>query len=335
MATHGTPLVGVARSRAAATKTTFWSASVDWKLIKRIAVIIITVMVVIYAAGVCLNDGPSMNYLGWVYITRWGEMPTQVGQIIRLVPADKPVWTKWLPRQSWVKRISGFTPEGLVKFEGDNPEWSKDNRDGLKPVSKDHIAGTVSAAISLPRLIRQFTARGKLENWAEFHYPPKKYIVTDKIVAVIHNGKFSVYDSHKTIDIGPAFDYSIGALLPVEYRNGRFVFRPDAERSHVFSIFDPNAKGVSRYYSFDALKALPLSVELSDSTTPTQLTLKPGAVLRVKRETSICVGESPGSSMTIAEVDGIVHRVPMDATFRVRQGIKNLGTDVFIVRRSG
>jgi hypothetical protein len=60
-----------------------------------------------------------------------------------------------------------ITPEGYV-FEGDNTEWSLDQRefgrDVMAPVPADHVSGTVWAAFHPSRVARWFTFLGRLEN---------------------------------------------------------------------------------------------------------------------------------------------------------------------------
>jgi hypothetical protein len=153
----------------------FLSTEVDWKMLRKVAIVVLIAMTVLYVLGFCLNDGPSMNYLGWAYLTKWNAQPTHPGQIIRFVSADKPAWMKWLPRATMVKRFTGFTYEGLLMFEGDNSEWSADCRDEefMKPVPPDHVAGVVVAAISPQRVWRSLTPEGRLRNRVEWITPPK------------------------------------------------------------------------------------------------------------------------------------------------------------------
>lgn len=139
---------------------------VDWLLIAVIGAIL-----ALYGIGFSVEVGPSMNHLGLIYVTRWGTLPTQPGQVIRLAPAELPAWRKYVIG-SMVKRFVGFTPDGRLMYEGDNQEWSRDNRDGLKPVSPDHVAGVVVAAWSPVRLVRHFTKAGRMRNDIEFRYPP-------------------------------------------------------------------------------------------------------------------------------------------------------------------
>lgn len=136
-------------------------------------VAIIAAMPILHAVGACVNDGPSMNYLGWVYWTDWGRTP-EVGEVFRFVPADQPAWTKYFPRSTWVKRCVDITPEGLYVFEGDNTEWSTDNRDKLEPVSADRIAGTIWGATHPSRVLRWFEPKGRLKNWVQMRYGPNR-----------------------------------------------------------------------------------------------------------------------------------------------------------------
>jgi hypothetical protein len=135
-------------------------------------VAIIAAMPIFHLGGACVNNGPSMNYLGWVYWTDWGKTP-EVGAVFRFVPADKPAWTKYFPQSTWVKRCVDITPEGLYVFEGDNTEWSTDNRDKLEPVPADHIAGTICAASHPSRTLRWFTPEGRFRNRTEMELPRK------------------------------------------------------------------------------------------------------------------------------------------------------------------
>ncbi len=187
------------------TRQNFLSASVDWKWLRKVAIIIACVMAVMYIAGFCVNNGPSMNYVGWIYLTNWGSQPTEVGQIIRFVPADKPAWMWWMPGQQWVKRVSGFTADGLVMYEGDNSEWSRDNRDGLKPIPRDHIAGIITVAISPRRFVRLFTAAGRLQNQLEFSFPPDDHVW-------LGDGKYAFRQSGITRLVGVGKPYSFAGV---------------------------------------------------------------------------------------------------------------------------
>ncbi|TSC94312.1 MAG: hypothetical protein Athens101428_355 [Candidatus Berkelbacteria bacterium Athens1014_28] len=96
------------------TRQNFLSASVDWKWLRKVAIIIACVMAVMYIAGFCVNNGPSMNYVGWIYLTNWGSQPTEVGQIIRFVPADKPAW---IPRDHIAGIITvAISPRRFVRL---------------------------------------------------------------------------------------------------------------------------------------------------------------------------------------------------------------------------
>lgn len=129
-----------------------------------------------YACGVCVNCGPSMNGLGWVYVTAWGVAPDHVGQIVRFAPPGMPAWTRWLPRCTWIKRVVGRDEQGCWVYEGDSAERSEDCRDGLSPVPADNVAGVVVGAISPGRMARTLTVRGRLSNHVEFHYPPRRRV---------------------------------------------------------------------------------------------------------------------------------------------------------------
>ncbi len=156
-------------------KKGFLSLEVRWKVLRKVGLVVLGVMLVLYTAGFCLNDGPSMNYLGWVYWTKWGELP-EVGQVFRFVPADKPAWMKYLPHCTWVKRCVGITPEGLYVFEGDNTEWSMDSQ----PVPADHIAGTIWAAYSPERVARSWSFWGSFINHVTLNLQPHDYHLVDE-----------------------------------------------------------------------------------------------------------------------------------------------------------
>jgi len=156
----------------------------DWLLVAILAAI-----PVLYACGVSVEVGPSMNHLGSVYITKWGTLPTQPGQIIRLAPADLPTWRKYCVG-SIVKRFIGFTPDGRLKYEGDNSEWSADNRDGLKPVPPDYVAGVVTHTWSPERFVRAFSAQGRFRNWIETNLVPSKTHWVDDRCCVVERESF-------------------------------------------------------------------------------------------------------------------------------------------------
>lgn len=152
------------------------------KWVDRLLVAAIVAIPVLYGLGVSFEIGPSMNHLGLIYVVKWGTLPTQPGQIIRLASAELPAWRKYVVG-SMVKRFTGFTSDGHLMFEGDNSEWSRDNRDGLKPVPPDHIAGVVVAAFSPRRFIRMFTAEGRFENKLALKLRSEYYVVSGKLLA--------------------------------------------------------------------------------------------------------------------------------------------------------
>ncbi len=155
----------------ATTGTTRAKKHVTPKWLDRILIVILVAIPISYALGVSFEIGPSMKHLGLIYVVKWGTLPTQPGQVIRLAPAEMPAWRKYVIG-SMVKRFTGFTSDGSLTYEGDNSEWSRDNRDGLKPVPPDHIAGVVVAAFSLQRIVRLFTAEGQWVNRLELLYAP-------------------------------------------------------------------------------------------------------------------------------------------------------------------
>ncbi|MFO8082604.1 MAG: hypothetical protein R6V07_20170 [Armatimonadota bacterium] len=127
-----------------------------------------------YAGGICVNSGPSMNGLGWIYVTSWGAVPDAPGQIVRFAPPQRPAWTRYLPRCTLIKRVVGTDEQGRLIYEGDSTEYSADCRDGLAAVPPENVAGVIVAAISPRRLLRLLTRRGRLENHVEFSYAPKR-----------------------------------------------------------------------------------------------------------------------------------------------------------------
>lgn len=161
------PRTGVGTTAKGRSAKGFWSLKADWGKVGMYALVILLTSLALYFAGFCVNYGPSMNYLGWGYWVDWGRTP-QAGEVFRFVPADKPAWHRYLPLATWVKRCTAITSEGYV-FEGDNTEWSLDQRefgrDVMAPVPASHISGTVWAAFHPRRVARWFTSLGRLENW--------------------------------------------------------------------------------------------------------------------------------------------------------------------------
>ena len=328
MAKHNTKVTAQTPTQKAG--TSFWSTAIRWEEIWKAKWWIVSSLILFHALGLSVNHGPSMNYLGWVYATNWFSSPEKDGQIFRFAPADLPAWCKYLPWCTQVKRRVSETPDGRVVFEGDNSEWSKDCRDGLKPVPEDHIAGVVYAAISPRRIVNTFTNHGRLYNWAEFHYPPKKHIVVDRIVATVFDGKFCIYDGYTITDLGPAYNYASGAVKPIEYRNGRFVYKP-TKKEHEYAVFDPSKQGPARHYVFNVLAVLPDVI--NGDTLNGVAVVKPGASVIVSQPTTIEITESSEvRSVPTAEIDGVAHQIPMSTVFEVQKSIRNIGTGAFCVK---
>ena len=191
MATHKTEVA--VRTPAQKAGTSFWSMTIRWEEIWKARWWIVSSLILFHALGLSVNHGPSMNYLGWVYATKWFSLPEKDGQIFRFASVDLPAWCKYLPWCTQVKRRVGETPDGRIIFKGDNSEWSKDRRDGLKPVPRDHIAGVVYAAISPRRAAGWFTANGRWRNRVELRYSPiRLHWNRDKCAVSNPEGGFSV-----------------------------------------------------------------------------------------------------------------------------------------------
>ncbi|MCX6810733.1 MAG: hypothetical protein NTY30_03330 [Candidatus Berkelbacteria bacterium] len=113
-----------------------------------------------------------MNNLGVIYIHQWGTQPIRDGQIFVFSPANAPAWYKYIPHRQWIKRRTAIDENGNIKFKGDNENWSTDDRDGMKPVPPNHVAGVVLAAWSPRRMLRWFSPAGRLENSLTLNYCP-------------------------------------------------------------------------------------------------------------------------------------------------------------------
>lgn len=133
---------------------------------------ILVALLCLYLLGFTVNSGVSMNGLGWVYFHLWGTQPIRDGQVFVFAPANEPSWCKFVPRQQWVKRRVGIDQLGNIIFKGDNENWSTDNRDGLRPVPPNHIAGVVVAAWSPTRMKNWFSPTGRLKNNLTLNYCP-------------------------------------------------------------------------------------------------------------------------------------------------------------------
>jgi len=189
------------------------------KWVDRLLIAVIIAIPVLYTLGVSFEVGPSMNHLGLIYVVKWGSLPTQPGQIVRLAPAELPTWRKYV-FGSTVKRVTGFTPDGLITYEGDNSEWSSDSRDGLKPVPPDHVAGVIVAAFSPRRFARLFTTEGRWVNRLELLYAPKDLTwASDHTKVAINTGNgvavMSQYDTICVIEKANGPRWKSNALIEV------------------------------------------------------------------------------------------------------------------------
>lgn len=178
-------------------RTSFWSVEIDWRRIWRVRWWVLVVLGTFYILGVTVNSGPSMNHLGWVYCFKWFTQPTSDGDIFVFVPANKPAWTKYIPGRQWIKRRVGIS-KGCYIFEGDNEDWSTDNRDLLEPVPPSHVAGTLYCAISPKRLINCFTTSGRMKNRADFTGPlhHQEWSHDNRYVAINNGCSFQIYGIH-------------------------------------------------------------------------------------------------------------------------------------------
>ncbi|MFW5887960.1 MAG: hypothetical protein ACOCUH_04110, partial [Bacteriovoracia bacterium] len=122
--------------------------------IKRVFIALLVLVIFLYVAGFAINSGPSMNHLGLVYLTDWGSLP-QEGQVFRFTPAENPSWYKYLPQKTQIKRCVGLTDDGRYVYEGDNQEWSEDNRDNFEPVPASHISGVITLALHHQSIFRE------------------------------------------------------------------------------------------------------------------------------------------------------------------------------------
>ncbi|MFW6122519.1 MAG: hypothetical protein ACOC80_16690 [Petrotogales bacterium] len=128
--------------------------------ITRVFVALFILTLFLYVAGFTINSGPSMNHLGWIYLTDWESLP-QVGQVFRFTPVENPSWYKYLPRKTQIKRCVGITNDGRYIYEGDNQDWSEDNRDDFKPVPKEHVSGVITSVLHPRQIINWFNGGKK------------------------------------------------------------------------------------------------------------------------------------------------------------------------------
>jgi len=123
-------------------------------------------LVIAYTAGIGVNSGSSMNYLGWAYLTNWGETP-QIGEVFRFTSTENPIWYRYMPGATQIKRCTGITKDELFLFEGDNADSSADIRDEEQAVPASNISGTIVAALHPKRCLRWLSESGRQYNWIQ------------------------------------------------------------------------------------------------------------------------------------------------------------------------
>ena len=232
-----------------------------------------------------------------------------------------------------IKRAEKVREDGALWVSSDNVGVTgRDSRE-YGWILPSEVVGVVTGIWTPRRMWRARTPEGRLENWAEFHYPPKKFVIANGIVTAVYDGKFYVYDGRTITDLGPAFDYASGAIRPIECRNGRFVYKP-INLPHEYTVFDPAATGRARHYTFNALATLP---DVIDGDSLNGITVvKPGGRVTFSRARRVDVDEQhEGHSVPTAQIDGQrVIECPMSTTILAQREVRNVGRSAFVVTPS-
>lgn len=260
------------------TKPSFLTMSLEWRNIWAAKWWVVLALALFYVGGCTINHGPSMNYLGLIYIHNWFARPTTDGQIFVFTPAHNPWWYKFVPWQQQIKRRIGVTADGRVIYQGDNSEWSEDNRDKFEPVPTDHIAGVVIAAWIPQRTWRSFTAKGRLQNWVEFNYSPSQVVWNPCIKGVwmaLSDSDIAVFQGYDCI-FGPTHYSCFVNDVPSPWERDGTVTFSDGDQVKQWSL----NKGVKMFRPvlkarlFPVASCWPAGVKLTISAAGTSFELR-------------------------------------------------------------
>ena len=191
MATHNAEVA--VRTPAQKAGTSFWSISVNWLRVVRIAAWPISLILaaiflpMIWGWYPVLGRSmqPTIPYVGgYVHLDR-NAIP-QVGNLIKFAaPNDGRIC---------IKRVTAISPDRYWFWvSADNKGITGEDSDHYGWVHKDKIVGTVAGIISVSRTIRMFSTIGRHINILELRAkadlsPDKKY------AAVIQGENFTLYD---------------------------------------------------------------------------------------------------------------------------------------------